>query len=142
MREHINKNMVTSINNALIGVNNGISDFIGEAENFIGDNTAAVVGGVAAAGLVAGAVALGVASSKKGNTRKSKSKIKHTSRGWKQDRKRHSKQKWEVAYRKRKAKKARSKHHKSKSKKGIHYTKNGQPYKILASGKARFIKKK
>jgi hypothetical protein len=26
--------------------------------------------------------------------------------------------------------------------KGIHYTKYGQPYKILASGKARFIKKK
>jgi hypothetical protein len=30
----------------------------------------------------------------------------------------------------------------SKMKKGIHYTKNGQPYKILSSGKARFIKRK
>ncbi len=27
------------------------------------------------------------------------------------------------------------------SKGGIHYTKTGQPYKILASGKARFIKR-
>jgi hypothetical protein len=25
--------------------------------------------------------------------------------------------------------------------KGIHYTKKGQPYKILANGRARFIKK-
>lgn len=68
------------------------------------------------------------------NTRKRNSRIKHTSRGWKQDRKRYNKrQKWEVSYRKRK---------KMKSKKGIHYTKKGQPYKIMANGRARFIKKK
>lgn len=36
------------------------------------------------------------------------------------------------------------KYHKTKHRggKAIHYTKKGQPYKILASGKARFIKKR
>jgi len=64
-------------------------------------------------------------------------RITHTSRGWKQDRKRKSKQSWEVAYRKRKKKKS-----KSKSRRGVHYTSKGQPYIILKSGKARFVKKK
>jgi len=64
-------------------------------------------------------------------------RITHTSRGWKQDRKRKSKQSWEVAYRKRKKKSG-----KRKSRRGLHYTKKGQPYIILKSGKARFVKKK
>jgi colicin import membrane protein len=37
----------------------------------------------------------------------------------------------------------RSRRHGKKSKRvGLHYTKKGQPYKILASGKAKFVKKK
>ena len=66
--------------------------------------------------------------SKSRSSRKRGSRITHTRRGLKQDRRRRSKQKWEVAYRKRK--------------RGVRYTKNGQPYIILASGKARFIKGK
>ena len=94
------------------------------------------------AGVVGLGVGVGVASllggKTKRKTRKSRKKITHTKRGWKQDRKRRSKQPWEVAYQRRKRKNKRGK---SKSRRGIHYTKKGQPYKILASGKARFIKK-
>jgi hypothetical protein len=97
------------------------------------------------AGLVGVGAGVGIAALVGGKTkkkaRKSRTKrgrITHTKRGWKQDRKRRSKQKWEVAYQKHKRK-----HHskKSKSRRGIHYTKKGQPYKILANGRARFIKK-
>lgn len=91
---------------------------------------------VVGAGVALGASSL-VGASKKSSTRsvrKGNNRIKHTKRGWKQDRARFNRrQKWEVAYRKRK---------KSKSRKGVKYTKNGQPYIILASGKARFIKGK
>lgn len=71
---------------------------------------------------------------KSSSSRKRRSRIKHTKRGLIQDRKRRSKQKWEVAYRKRKLK--------SKAKRGVHYTKKGQPYKIMSNGRARFIKRK
>ena len=94
------------------------------------------------AGLVGVGAGVGIAALVGGKTkkkaRKSRSKrgrITHTKRGWKQDRKRKSKQKWEVAYQKHK-----KKHH-SKKRKGVHYTKKGQPYIIMSSGKARFIKK-
>ncbi|MBA7684112.1 hypothetical protein ES703_92502 [subsurface metagenome] len=55
-----------------------------------------------------------------------------------------SKQKHEKAYQKRRkklGKKTYGRKYKTKKRAGIHYTKKGQPYKILASGKARFIKK-
>ena len=76
-------------------------------------------------------------NSRKRSTRSKRGKIKHTSRGWRQDQRRRSKQKWEVAYQRRKKGKKRS-----SSRRGVHYTKKGQPYIILSSGKARFIKKK
>jgi len=87
-------------------------------------------------GLVVG-TGLGVAiassskrKSRKSKSRKTRSRIKHTRRGWKQDRARRSKQKWEVAYQKRK-------------KRGkIKYTKKGQPYIIMKNGRARFVKKR
>jgi len=96
----------------------------------VGAGVAAIGGGVALAALTG--------SKSKKRAKRSRKKITHTRRGWKQDRKRKSKQPWEVAYRRRKK---RSRSHKRSSKRGIHYTKNGQPYKILSSGKARFIKK-
>jgi hypothetical protein len=103
-----------------------------------------------AAGAAIGGVAVGVGASaivrslikRKSKRRKSVSsrkrgrRIKHTKRGWKQDRARRSKQKWEVAYQRRKKKMKKS------SKRGIHYTKNGQPYKIMSNGRARFIKRR
>jgi Na+/glutamate symporter len=128
---------------ALDTITNGIGTIESTISGFVSDNTAATIGAAAVGGIVTGAVIGSIISSKKksSKTRKKKSrktgkKIKHTSRGWKQDRARRSKQKWEVSYQKRKRK-----HHHSKSRKGKHYTKNGQPYIILASGKARFVKK-
>jgi len=129
----------------------GIIDEIGvginTAEQFVQANAvtstvgAAVVGG--AVGVAAGA-AIGSAVAKRSKRRSSRAsrkrgrRIKHTNRGWKQDRARFNKrQKWEVNYRKRKRKSS-----KSRSRKGIHYTKNGQPYKIMSNGRARFIKKR
>lgn len=114
---------------------------IDKVEGFLGTPTGAATGGAIAGAVITGATILGVSalegSSSTGSSKR-KRKITHTKRGWKQDRARRSKQKWEVAYQKRKRKLAKKKHSKRK---GIHYTKNGQPYKILSSGKARFIKK-
>lgn len=98
----------------------------------------AVGAGVAVAGTGVAIAALSGGSNKKTSKRVRK-KITHTRRGLKQDRARRSKQKWEVAYQRRKRKNHKSKN--SKSRRGIHYTKNGQPYKIMANGRARFIKK-
>ena len=121
-------------------ITDGINGIIDSGKGLLGNPLATAVGGAIIGGAVVGTFIGGSSllssSSSKRHTSKRK-KITHTKRGWKQDRKRHSKQKWEVAYRKRKAKK--SKHH---TRRGVKHTKNGQPYIILASGKARFIKKK
>lgn len=99
----------------------------------------AAIGGAVVGGALVGAGILGIQaiSSRTRRTASSKKRIKHTKRGWKADRKRFNKsQKWEVAYRK---------HKKSNSKRRgkIYYArKTGQPYIILASGKAKFIKGK
>lgn len=96
---------------------------------------AIIAGGAVAAGVATGAV---IAASGNGSSRRKRSK-----RSLKQDRARVSRQPWEVAYQKRKRRLARrKKSKKSRSRKGIRYTKNGQPYKIMANGRARFIKKK
>jgi len=101
-------------------------------KDFVTENKTAVLG--TAAG-VAGAAVLGTAIAGTASRRKKRSK-----RSYKQDRARRSKQPWEVAYQKRKRKKARKKK-KNHSRRGrLHYTKNGQPYIILKSGKARFVK--
>ena len=102
---------------------------------------------------IVGAGITAVALSGNGKKKKTGRRIKHTSRGWAQDRKRRSKQKWEIAYQKKKAKKKRktrkSKKVRAKKRsrsnstiKRVKYTKNGQPYIILRSGKARFIKRR
>jgi hypothetical protein len=121
-------------------IQDGIDGIIDRATGLLSNPTAAAIGGAAIGAVVGGAVIGSVVSSKKSSSKASKrsrKKITHTSRGWSQDRKRRSKQKWEIAYQKRKRKKKSY----SKKRKGKHYTKNGQPYIILASGKARFIKK-
>ena len=94
-----------------------------------------------------GATALGVVAVTK--RKKTKTAKKKTRKGRARDRKFISKQKHEQAYvrrKKRAGKKITRKRYKTKStsKKRvgkIYYTKKGQPYKIMASGKARFIKK-
>lgn len=123
---------------SLESIQDGISGLVDKAGELVSNNPAAAIGAAVGVGVIGGTVIGSVISNKKKASKSSKrsgKKIKHTSRGWAQDRKRRSKQKWEVAYQKRK-KKSHLK------RKGKHYTKNGQPYIILASGKARFIKKR
>ena len=102
---------------------------------------AAVAGGVA--GLAVG-TALGIAVGS-GNSSSGK---KRSSRGRSRDRKFISKQRHEKAYVKKHGARGRKKYKSSKSKRsksrrGVHYARvTGQPYIILASGKAKFIKGK
>jgi len=93
---------------------------------------AGAAGAVLGAGLGAGAV--GLVSSRKKKRSKRRSRARSKSRT-----KRRGKHKHRSSPR---GKFSRHTHRKVKNRKGIHYTKKGQPYKILASGKARFIKKK
>jgi hypothetical protein len=122
-------------------LNQGIDTALATIENNpLASAVGAAIGGVAvgvgSAALVGSLVGRKSKRNKRKSSRKRGRRIKHTKRGWKQDRARRSKQKWEVAYRKRK--KSRSSR---KSKRGVRYTKNGQPYKIMSNGRARFIKK-
>ena len=98
------------------------------------------------AGVTAGVVALGVGAvvlAKKRKARKKKGRMSAHAR----DRRFKSKEKHEQRHkRKRKYKVYKRKgwiHPKrnSKGNRGVKYTKHGQPYIILKSGKARFIKK-
>lgn len=125
----------------LDGLQNDISLAINKGEKLLGTSAGAAIGGAVVGAAVVGTTVLVASSLKSSSSRTSKRtrrKITHTKRGLKQDRKRFNKsQKWEVAYRKRKKSKSKS----NKSRRGIRYTKNGQPYKIMANGRARFIKK-
>lgn len=95
--------------------------------------------------IATGAVGVGVGTalgiSALAKARNKKTKRTHTKRGWKLDRKKFNRsQKWEVAYRKRKRK--IKKKHRRGSKRVYYAKKTGQPYIILSSGKAKFIKGK
>ena len=120
----------------------GLKNVITENKNLLLGGAAGVaVGGLATAGIIAST----------NSKNKKKSSKKRKSKG-SRDRIFKSKQKHERRYkRKRKykvygkkgwinPKKKKSKS--SRSKKGVHYTKNGQPYILLRSGKARFIKRR
>jgi hypothetical protein len=134
--------LITELQSGLTSVGENVKDFIMEKPLA----TAAIGAGVVAAG--AGVVVLATSGGK--------SKKKTSKRGRKRDRTFKSKQKHEQRYkRKRKykiygrkgwihPKRKRSKRRvtsRRTSKRGVKYTKNGQPYIILKSGKARFIKK-
>lgn len=124
-------------------IQNGINTVVTEVSGFVASNPLASAGVAAGVGAVIGAGAIGIVTSPNGTRKKTRNKkkrknkkITHTRRGLIQDRRRKSKQKWEVAYRKRK------KNKNSRSRKGVKYTKNGQPYILKANGQARFIKGK
>jgi len=103
-------------------------------KGLIQDNPIAAVGTAAAVGVATGVGAAAVVGAVKKRKRK---KISHTRRGLRQDRKRKSKQPWEVSYRRRKKKGSK------KGSRRIHYArKTGQPYILLANGQAKFIKGK
>ena len=135
-------------NMSLDGLKDGILGISDKVEGIIGNHPVASIGGVALGSAVIGTVIGGAIASKSKRRKSSKKKTRKTgSVGRRRDRKYISKQKHERAYQKRRkklGKKTYGKYYKrkSKSKKGIHYTKNGQPYKILANGRARFIKKR
>lgn len=103
----------------------------------IGAAGAGVAVGLGTAAVVGAIKSRSTKRNKSRSSRKRGRRIKHTKRGWKQDRKRFNKrQKWEVAYRKRKKKM------KSRGKKVYYARKTGQPYIYLANGKTKFIKGK
>jgi len=120
-----------------MGINSLIEDAVGLAK--ANPVTTAIGAGVVAVGAGVGAAAL-IGSASKRKTRKS--------RGRSRDRRFISKQKHEKAYVKKHGRRGRkvykSKKMKSSRRRGkIHYArKTGQPYIILASGKAKFIKGK
>jgi hypothetical protein len=126
---------------SISSIQDGLSSAIGEAVSFVAEHPIGVAAGAAGTALAAGGiVALASSGTSTKSKKKTRKKITHTSRGWKADRARRSKQKWEVAYQKRK-RKLKARRRKGSHRRGTHYTKNGQPYIILKSGKARFIKK-
>jgi len=112
---------------------------------FIEDNPyeSAAIGAVAAGGVALGGVVIGSAISKKTKkkTRKSSSKKKSTKRTKKK--KLTARQRYVRKIKKRPGRQSpyTAGARKDRSRKRIRYTKNGQPYVLMASGKARFIKK-
>ena len=128
-----------------------VSD-VGAASEFVRKNPVTSAVGVAG-GVLAGVTAIQTVRKVKSKITKTKSASKKTSKkkGGSRDRKFISKQKHEQAYvrRKRKAgKKITRTQYKTKTSKTtkkrvgkLYFTKKGQPYKIMASGKARFVKK-
>lgn len=81
---------------------------------------------------------------KRRTTKRTKKRRKTTKRGRARDRKYISRQKHERRYLRRNPKRRKTgKYYKTKKRrKGVHYTKNGQPYIIKANGRAKFIKRK
>lgn len=125
-----------------------ITEQVGNAtaalNEFISDNKSTIgIVGVGVGGAVVGSV-LGYAVAKKSSStkRKSKSRSSRKGNGRSRDRKYISKQKHEQRYLKSHPKRKKTgKYYKSRKGK-VKYTKKGQPYILLKSGKARFIKKK
>jgi gas vesicle protein len=113
---------ITSVLDNLGDLKNGATEFLQNNINTI----AAGAGGVALGATVGSITALTVSKSKSSKKRKSKSRtVRKRSR-------RHKKHRYA-----RTSGKAKDRSHKR-----IRMTKHGQPYVILASGKARFISKK
>jgi hypothetical protein len=126
-----------------------VQDGFQNVANAIGENPLLAVGIAAGVGGVIGAGTSLLVSKKSTKKKRKKSKARSSrkrtarSKDWRYI----SKQKHEQAYQRRRkklGKKTRGKRYKTKrySSKGIKYTKNGQPYKILSNGRARFIKKR
>jgi len=111
----------------------GISGLIDDISGLAQKPLAAALGGAAAGALVGGAVVGLVASNKKARRRSSRK----TSSRRKKSRKSGRGRKRKGRYTPHTAGKG-----KDRSTKRIRYTKNGQPYVITRSGKARFIKKR
>jgi hypothetical protein len=103
-------------------IGDAINTALSESSSIISEHPLATIGAIAGSAIVgAGIVGLKISKSKKKSKKKNKKKVKRNSK-----------------------KRKHKSHRKSKkrSSKRIRYTKNHQPYIILASGKARFISKR
>jgi len=127
--------MLEGLNEGIIEIGEGIKTFVTE-KPIISLGVGAGVVGVSA---LAGATLV---------KKVSKKRKKRTTRGRSRDRKFKSKQKHEQKYKRKKKYKVYKRKGYIRPKKGtkkrvgkIYLTKKGQPYKIMASGKARFVKK-
>jgi len=129
---------------------NGYDSVVSALTDIAGNVTPTQVAiGTIVAGAGVGGVIVAKVTKKRKSTKRKTRKKKKTKRGRKRDRMFISKQKHEKRYIKRKkkaGKKITRKRYKTrkntKKRTGkTYYTKKGQPYKIMASGKARFIKK-
>lgn len=112
------------------GLQSGIKFAASQAEGLLGNPIATAVGGAVVGGLVTGAV-VGAVSSRK--ARASSSSRKKRSKARSKSKRSSKRRNYKYA---RTAGKGRD-----TSTRRIRMTKNGQPYVILASGKARFISK-
>jgi len=129
-----------------MGIGDEFQEGLTNVKNLIGENVAASLGIAAGAGAVIGAASTGLLMA---NVKSSKKRKTSSKRGRKRDRLFKSKQKHEQKYkRKRKykiyKKKGYIKPKSSKKRRGkVYYArKTGQPYILLKSGKAKFIKGK
>jgi len=113
--------------NALVSIQSGLNSASGKVQNLLGNPVATGVGGALVGGAIVGTVVAATRSRKK-SARKS-SKKKRRAPATRKRRKRAS------SYARTAGKR------KDTSTRRIRMTKNGQPYVILKSGKARFIKK-
>jgi hypothetical protein len=129
-----------------------IGEALTNAGNLVANNPITTAVGAGAVGAAAGVITTAALLST-GTTSSNKKRKSKTKRGRSRDRKFKSKQKHEQRYKRKKKYKVykrkgyinpkKSKHKKASSRrKGVHYTKKGQPYILLRSGKARFIKKR
>jgi len=110
------------------GLTSGISERLSSIEKLSGNPVVTAIGGAVAGGLVVGTVAA-VVSRRKKSTRKASSKKRRKASAKRKVKKRSYKYARTAGKRK------------DTSSRRIRMTKNGQPYVILKSGKARFIKK-
>jgi hypothetical protein len=115
-----------------MGLLDGLQSAIGETKTFIGNNPLATIGGAAAGGALVGATVTAIATRKK---RSRKSSVKKRPKARKRTTTRSKPKRRKYKYARTAGKR------KDTSTKRIRMTKNGQPYVILKSGKARFIKK-
>jgi len=135
---------LSDIQETIGGIGEDVVEFISEKPI---TSASIGVGVLGATGII-----MAVAKGGKTKTTRKRKTSKRTKKGRSRDRKFISKQKHERAYVKRKkkaGKKITRPRYKTKSNKKtkkkvgkIYYTKKGQPYKIMASGKAKFIKGK
>jgi len=110
----------------------GIAGILSKAEGLLGNPVATAVGGAVVGSALTGAVIGGVAAVKK---RRRKTAKKKSTKRRKTVKRKTTKRKCSYKYARTAGK------GKDRSTRRIRMTKNGQPYVILKSGKARFIKK-